>query len=623
MKYRPEIDGLRALAVVPVILFHAGFEIFSGGFIGVDVFFVISGYLITKIIIEDIENKEFSIINFYERRARRILPALFFLMFICIPFAWFWMLPSQLKDFSQSLTAVSLFVSNFLFWSEAGYFGPNSEEKPFLHTWSLAVEEQYYFLFPLFLLFTWRFGKNKVFWMIVIMSVISLLLCENKNWGWEEKLVAKFYLAPTRAWEIFVGSITAFIIQKNGLRRNNILSLLGLVAITLSIFIYDENTPFPSLYALVPVLGTALLILFGEKDTFAAKLLSNNILVGIGLISYSAYLWHQPLFAFARIKLLNQPPEFLMFILSIISISIAFLSWKYVEKPFRNLIFFKQKTIFIGSFLGILIFIFVGLSGHLSNGFEERFSQEDRVFFAQINNKYNSQYVEKKFNDFKMSEWKEGKKKVFLIGDSFAQDLTNAIHEVEILENISLSTWFVRARCGNLFISSIEKEKFIHERYRRGCWSVNYFENQEVVSRLKTADEVWLASSWKNWEVELMPESLKNLTAITNANIRIFGRKDFPYFKPHKYLGLNPKKRSLFHEPIDIQSIKLNEKFMKLIEGYSFIDVQSLICGGDVMKCKIFDSNGDIKTYDGGHLTKYGAKFYGESIKNIVKEYLN
>ena len=173
MKYRPEIDGLRALAVVPVILFHAGFELFSGGFVGVDVFFVISGYLITSLLIEDIENKRFSILHFYERRARRILPALFFVMLVCIPFAWMWMLPSQMKDFSQSLVAVSLFASNILFWRESGYFAATSEEKPLLHTWSLAVEEQYYVLFPIFLILAWRFGKNRVFWMIFVMAAIS------------------------------------------------------------------------------------------------------------------------------------------------------------------------------------------------------------------------------------------------------------------------------------------------------------------------------------------------------------------------------------------------------------------------------------------------------------------
>ena len=218
VKYRAEIDGLRALAVLPVILFHADFELFSGGFVGVDVFFVISGYLITTIIISEMTEGKFSIINFYERRARRILPALFFVMFACIPFAWMWMLPSQMKDFSQSLIAVSLFASNILFWRESGYFDAAAEEKPLLHTWSLAVEEQYYVLFPIFLILAWRFGKNRVFWMIVVIAAISLLLSEL---GWRKQPAANFYLAPTRAWELFAGSIAAFIVQEQGVQKNN------------------------------------------------------------------------------------------------------------------------------------------------------------------------------------------------------------------------------------------------------------------------------------------------------------------------------------------------------------------------------------------------------------------
>ena len=229
MKYRAEIDGLRALAVVPVILFHAGFELFSGGFVGVDVFFVISGYLITTIIIEDIENNCFSFVYFYERRVRRILPALFFVMLTCIPFAWMWMVPGQMKDFSQSLVAVSLFASNLLFWKESGYFSAAAEEKPLLHTWSLAIEEQYYVLFPIFLFLAWRFGKRRVFWIIVVMAAISLILSE---WGWRNKATANFYLAPTRAWEILAGSITAFVVQKKGVQKNEIMSLLGLLAIS-------------------------------------------------------------------------------------------------------------------------------------------------------------------------------------------------------------------------------------------------------------------------------------------------------------------------------------------------------------------------------------------------------
>jgi peptidoglycan/LPS O-acetylase OafA/YrhL len=373
LKYRSEIDGLRAIAVIPVILFHAGFELFSGGFVGVDVFFVISGYLITTILIEDIENNRFSIVNFYERRARRILPALFFVMLVCIPFAWMWMLPNQFKDFSQSLVAVSLFASNILFWRDSGYFDAAAEEKPLLHTWSLAVEEQYYFLFPIFLILTWRFGKNKVFWMIVLFSVVSLLLSE---WGWRNKANANFFLFPTRAWELLAGSITAFIVQKNGVKKNETLSLLGLAAIIFSIFYYSEATPFPSVYALVPVIGAVLLILYANKETLVAKLLSAKAFVGIGLISYSAYLWHQPLFAFAKIRAIEYPSAFLMGLLSIISLILAIISWRFIEQPFRNKNVFSRAYIPGGSFVLIMAFSLFGYLGHYTSGFVSRIPNE-------------------------------------------------------------------------------------------------------------------------------------------------------------------------------------------------------------------------------------------------------
>jgi len=428
LKYRAEIDGLRALAVVPVILFHAGFELFSGGFVGVDVFFVISGYLITTILIEDIENRRFSIVNFYERRARRILPALFLVMLVCIPFAWMWMLPSQMKDFSQSLVAVSLFASNILFWRESGYFAAAAEEKPLLHTWSLAVEEQYYVLFPIFLILAWRFSKNRVFWMIVAMAAISLLLSE---WGWRNQATANFYLAPTRAWELFAGSLAAFIVQKQGVQKNDLLALVGLAAIIFSIFFYDETTPFPSVYALVPVLGVVMLVLYADKATFAAKLLSTKAFVGIGLISYSAYLWHQPLFAFAKIRLL-EPSEALFVALSMISFTLAYFSWRYVEAPFRRRtpIIRNRTMLFSSSIVLIALFATFGSIGHLTNGFTA--SSKTRVLLNSLSERttVNHGISSTCEGEFTLSDdcTTSSMPTVLLWGDSFAMHLYQGLH---------------------------------------------------------------------------------------------------------------------------------------------------------------------------------------------------
>lgn len=429
--YRAEIDGLRALAVVPVILFHAGFGLFSGGFVGVDVFFVISGYLITTILIEDIESGRFSIVTFYERRARRILPALFFVMLVCVPFAWMWMIPGQMKDFAQSLIAASLFASNILFWKESGYFDSAAEEKPLLHTWSLAVEEQYYVLFPVFLITTWRLGRDGVFWIICVMAAVSLMLSE---WGWRNMATANFYLAPMRVWELLAGSISAFIVQKKGVQKNGGLALIGLAAIVFSIFAYDETTPFPSLYALAPVLGVMLLCLYGTKETIAARLLGTRVLVGIGLISYSAYLWHQPLFAFARIRL-HEPREGVFVFLGMLSLGLAYLTWKFVETPFRKTIpsNYTKVQVFCGAGLGLASFALVGLLGHTSNGFEA--STIARAELAKLADRTALNYGLNRMCNGNLTISSacatSDSPKVILWGDSFAMHLFNGLSASE------------------------------------------------------------------------------------------------------------------------------------------------------------------------------------------------
>ncbi len=382
MQYRAEIDGLRALAVLPVILFHAGIGLFSGGYVGVDVFFVISGYLITTILIGDLEKGRFSLLSFYERRARRILPALFFVLVACLPMAWLWLTPVQMVDFSESLIAVSLFVSNILFWSESGYFTPAAELKPLLHTWSLAVEEQYYLFFPIMLAILWKFGRKPAFWAIVLVSLISLAVAE---WASAATPGANFYLIPTRAWELFAGSIAAFVVQRNGVRANNPLSLLGLGLIVFAIFALDGRTPFPGIYALLPVVGTVLLVLFAEKQTIAARILSLKPVVAIGLVSYSAYLWHQPLFAFARIRFLGEPGMAVMMGLGALSLLLAYVSWAYVEQPFRR----KDKrwldrraSLFGFSLAGIAAFCLIGYAGIATKGFDQRLDEGQREILA-------------------------------------------------------------------------------------------------------------------------------------------------------------------------------------------------------------------------------------------------
>ena len=382
MRYRTEIDGLRAIAVVSVILFHAGFEFFSGGFVGVDVFFVISGYLITTIILAEMQEGKFSLIQFYERRARRILPALFFVMAVCMPFAWMWLAPQDMKDFAQSLVAVTTFSSNILFGIEGGYFDTATELKPLLHTWSLAIEEQYYVFFPLFLMLTLKVGRRWTITTLVLIAGLSLALAQSSAIN---SPGGAFYSLPDRGWELLIGSFVAFYLsQKKQISGNQLLSFLGLTLIVYSIFFFNKHTPFPSLYTLVPTIGAALIILFTSSHAVVYHLLSQKLLVGIGLISYSAYLWHQPLFVFYRHAPIVETSRTGFILLILLTFFLSYLSWRFIESPFRNKSAICRKRIFAFALSTSAIFFMIGVSGYFKDGFTSRQSAESNSVLKSV-----------------------------------------------------------------------------------------------------------------------------------------------------------------------------------------------------------------------------------------------
>ena len=427
MNYRKEIDGLRALAVLPVILFHAGFSIFSGGFVGVDIFFVISGYLITTNIISELEQGKFSIINFYERRARRILPALFFIMLACIPIAWFLLLPNDMHSFSKSLIAVSIFASNILFRHESGYFDIASELKPLLHTWSLAVEEQYYVIFPFLLMFFWKPDKKNI---LIILGSIFFISFGLAQWGSYAKPSSAYYLLLGRGWELLTGSFAAFFLsQKKYLRFKKNFSEIagwgGLVLILYAIFIHSKNTPYPGVYALIPTTGTLLIILFSKQDTTLGKFLGNKVFVSIGLISYSAYLWHQPLFAFVRHKSLTEPDHVTFSVLCVLTFILAYFTWRYVESPFRLKKLLNRKQIFTCALTGTIFFIAIGLIGFYTNGLFIK--STGRIDALALNNRLSVNYGlnEKCEGDYTESPLckTSDNPEVLVWGDSFAMHL--------------------------------------------------------------------------------------------------------------------------------------------------------------------------------------------------------
>lgn len=381
MQYRPEVDGLRAVAVLPVILFHAGLPRFSGGFVGVDVFFVISGYLITTLILEDLDAGRFSLLRFYDRRARRILPALFCVMLCSVPFAWMWLLPEDFRNFSQSLVATIFFSSNVLFWTESGYFSSASELKPLLHTWSLAVEEQYYILFPLTLLLIWRLGRRWIFPLLAMLCLASLVAGQ---WAAQGHPAAAFYLLPFRGWELLVGALTALFLRSDPLLRRGprqFGSALGLGLICFAVLRFDGDTPVPGVWLLVPTLGTALVLVCARSDTAVGGLMRMRPLVGLGLISYSAYLWHQPVFAFAHHRSFTEPDTGTMLALAGLAVAMAALTWRFIEQPFRRgapLLHPVPRVVIHPLTAAACVLVAVGFAGHLNDGFPGRLSTEAR-----------------------------------------------------------------------------------------------------------------------------------------------------------------------------------------------------------------------------------------------------
>jgi peptidoglycan/LPS O-acetylase OafA/YrhL len=404
MPYRAELDGLRAIAVLSVILFHVGFEAFSGGFVGVDVFFVMSGYLITGSLVTAMAAGSFSLLDFYERRVRRILPALFLVVLVSLGLAWLWLRPADMADFARSLVAVPTFSSNVVFWLDSGYWGAANELKPLLHTWTLAIEAQFYVLFPLYLMGMARFHPR---WAIRVLMMIMAMSFTIAQWGAYTVPVANFFLLPSRLWELVLGALVAFwqryqrpVIyvpfsypSVNQVLGQEVLGLLGVLMIGYAVFTFDATVPFPSVFALIPTIGTSLVILFAWRQTWVGKLLSTSGLVHLGTISYSLYLWHYPLLAFARHRTLTAPSEWLLLGLCGAALPLAYLTWRYVEQPFRNNSLISRRAIVLFWLMGSLALIEVGLTGQFTQGFSDRAArrsasyQIERVFTLKAINR--------------------------------------------------------------------------------------------------------------------------------------------------------------------------------------------------------------------------------------------
>lgn len=387
ISYRPDVDGLRAIAVLGVVLFHAGLGM-PGGFVGVDIFFVISGFLITSLILKDLQAGSFSFLDFWERRARRILPALSVLVLATLVAGWFLLLPADYRSLASSVIALGVAASNVQFWRKTGYFQTAAEEVPLLHTWSLSVEEQFYILIPIFLFILFRIGRSS--WVVLALGAGALLSFGLSCYTVERSPSATFYLLPTRAWELAAGSLLAFARPIPNDRLRSIMAWGGAAAVLLPFFLYAPGIRFPGLTALPPVAGTALLIWSGMRlqsgtPPLPLKILAWRPLVWIGLLSYSLYLWHWPLFAYYR-YLHSSPPGGLMSVVFVVlSFVLAWLSLRFVERPFRSRsVISSRNLIFSLSAATVVPLLLIAFILRESGGVPQRVPPEVRQITAAI-----------------------------------------------------------------------------------------------------------------------------------------------------------------------------------------------------------------------------------------------
>ncbi|EGG98726.1 O-antigen acetylase [gamma proteobacterium IMCC2047] len=497
LAYRRDIDGLRAIAVLPVLFFHAGFSGFSGGFVGVDIFFVISGFLITSIIARELNQESFAFVNFWARRARRILPAAVVVIIVTLILGWFLLAPEDYIELARSARSQAFFAANFFFWEETGYFDGPSELKPLLHTWSLAVEEQFYMLFPLLMVFLHKFFLTKKHLVLVVLFVASLAasIIFVKSYP-----ATTFYLLPTRAWELLLGSMLALMpfykIRYRGLAE--ITSLAGLGAIGYCVAVYNSATVFPGLNAVLPTLGTALII-WGNSHhhTFINRLLSLQVFVWIGLISYSLYLWHWPVMAFTRYLALGELTLIDKSLLVIISIILAYFSWKFIETPFRKKKFLQtNKKILYGAFASILAVALAGQQIRMANGVPSRLPEYAQNYAAgAIWSKVQRECY--KLNQAgelcRFSDGSAEQAELFFWGDSHAAALLPAVIEATNKSGV-LTLHASKSSCPPL------KGEGLGGKLRKGDPKCTAF-NELMVSQLESLGikHVLLAGAWSTY----------------------------------------------------------------------------------------------------------------------------
>ncbi|KAE9642332.1 acyltransferase [Pseudomonas sp. PB103] len=620
LSYRADIDGLRAIAVMLVVLNHVGFSLFSGGFVGVDVFFVISGYLITGIILGQINKGTFSFADFYLRRARRILPALYVVLLCVMVAGYYLFLPSDYSFLSQSTLSAIFFASNIFFWKNSGgYFSSSSEEMPLLHIWSLSVEEQFYFIWPLALFLILK--QQGIGPRLVLVSALLVFSFVFAEFGVQHEWSSAYFLLPSRAGELLVGAILAFWLAKKTPAdklsvKANAISILGLAMVLVPALLLDKASGFPGLNALVPCAGAGLIIIarvFGKS--LISWVLESRPFVFVGLISYSLYLWHWPLISFLHYSRIEITVE-ISIGLVVASIVLGYLSWRFVEQKFRhNNDPLGQKTAAVMIIAGLLV-VFAPIVVYVKDGIPSRFPfamlTQDQLA-AELNRYWSGiPTLSTKFNS------SSDLKKVVLVGNSHAYDFSYALTENNFKGQLKLiDTPF--------FCFNFSHDYSVLENKPEECRKafVRVLDSPE----LRVADAIYLHDNWDGKSFAGLKDMITKIRGISSAPIYVIGPKmvfsdTVPKISKEAQLERHVTAASIndFARKYEIsdkfeydEELKgfFNSEDFKNVYYVSALDVQ---CGKE-RKCDILSENGEYLYFDYGHFTLAGSKRFGESLK--------
>lgn len=644
LSYRPEIDGLRAIAVVSVILYHAQIVMFDriwfqGGFLGVDIFFVISGYLITRIILFEMLTKgTLDYWSFYERRARRILPMLILVIYVSLPFGWRILLPSDFVEHAEGIITSLLFGSNFYFYYNTTEYGSTSALlKPLLHTWSLSVEEQFYLAFPCMAFLVFRFFRKHFSKFLFICFFSSLVFAEITE---TRDTMLNFYLPFSRFWELIAGSLLAYrelntTIKKSG-TLNNLLPILGLIFVIYGIILFDEKTSHPGFFTLIPILGISLIIAFSSSYDIVGRMLASKPFIWIGLISYSAYLWHFPIFAFSRIYA-SEPLNIDKIGLISITLILSVISYKFIELPFRNGMIIGKKAFFrIILILTVGLITFAIIAKEL-DGIPSRFSQAWENFVLDGDKLRKGFHDDFDSNQKNLSTPSTEHVNVYVFGNSHSIDFLSAM----LRQKDSYKKYHFLKLFRSEQISCFDETQDRFRKYQDALYNSEAYKKSQIfiiatrfanvecdsglnnnptdaeglsylIPRIQSDGKkiVILGNTLVLDQIDGMWLEEKYFYDAASANIKFDDRAEYLRFK-------NKAEKHAFKLQNNL-NLETNKRLRKFAyqNGFAYFDRSDLFCDNAQQRCLVFDDDGHRIRYDYGHLTSAGKDIFGQILKS-------